>query len=241
VSNPDLFYETPSSLATAFLKENLFKLGRPLWAGVYLTKAATEETAQIQELAERKILGRQLAEFQPTLKNSAGLQFTNSMKIAVFNMLVPLKIISNGQLSDELPANHMRYIVAISENREVVFSCYMAEPVLAYHAGMLMFKEPKLYPGELLRTLKIESGYGQIDTGSIGEHATAFLYILSRFASIRSQEQKTGDSNRVHLTTIGDLLTGIRSEAMSSLKTFHAAKTPSAEGLVTQASEKWNE
>jgi hypothetical protein len=177
VSNMDVLYNDNLALglAAAMEKKNLFTLGRPLWAATFKgSLSLAGSLADLARLAERKILGGSSANH---LKSVAvqGPAFNAIQKIAILNMRVPLNLCAVGLFSDALPANHMRNIASISKDRELVFSAYAAEPVLAYTAGKLMFEEPELSPFELLVELKRTMLLNMIDRGCIGEQLVAFL------------------------------------------------------------------
>jgi hypothetical protein len=221
VANMDVLYRQGSTWREAFSKNSLFTLGRPMWCGAFLSERAP--LTVVADLAERKILGGSTLQF--IRQNNL---FTAAQRMAVLNLRIPLNIVSVGFISENLPANHMRNVVAICPDRELVYSAYSAEPVLAYASSVLMKKEAQFSPFNILLELKNSLQFGIIDRGGIGEQLTAFLYILARDHCLQEAESKpSADSAEVPLTSVTELMNVLNPAYLTSLDAAKANKSVS--------------
>jgi hypothetical protein len=236
VLNSDIFYESnfekahaKSSVAAIartalsaadllvvhFSKFCMYRIGRPLWTSlVYKSYNDDVEFAAIKLLGGKSFIDR--AAYKPSVPEA----------LAVLSARVPISLQAYGHLSADLPAQHMRLITGVSEDRELVFSEYGPEPVLAAASEDFMTNYDNFKPSDLLQVLRYQLSWGMVDTGGIGERMVALQYILARDRALASS---ISVDESFPLISVKDLLLHLHSDSVSSLARASKMKSQSVE------------
>lgn len=115
----------------------LYRYGRPMW-GAHIEKRGHEEMEthlqRLVHLASNKILGGKVIENVEKLDHASAL--------AILAIRISLNVSPLSQLSSELIASHMRVCGFVSDDRMLVTSNYLIEPILAEAAAQLMESIP---------------------------------------------------------------------------------------------------
>jgi hypothetical protein len=218
VTNKDLyFFELKEKLVgdEIFKKINFFKLGRPIWLIDLNESAERDESSKVEAaftLAKKKLLGGiAVAEFVDTKKSV----ISDDVKLALLGIRIPLAIARYGRLAESMPASHMRTIRSLSDSRELIYSAYNREPVLACAAASLSLSYLDFSPYSLLDTLENLVLTGLVNVGDQGEQLLAYLYILAR--DILAADIN-GSKTDHPLIKVKALLDFIHSDAIETLK-----------------------
>jgi hypothetical protein len=198
-----------------FEKVNFFKIGRPIWL-IDLNADDTENDAKVRAvfaLAKKKLLGGMSDGDFTSGVNLKGVSIED-VKLALLSIRTPLAIARYGRLAESMPASHMRTIRSLSDSREVIYSAYNREPVLACAAASLSLSVPEFSHVELLDTLLNLVITGLVSVGDQGEQLLAYVYILARDILA---DDINGSKPSHPLIKVKDLLKLIHGEACKTL------------------------
>ena len=205
-ANPISTLSAPELLDVHFKKACMYRIGRPLWQSLdYI------DCTQAVAFAESKLLGVSYIDLDKTQPSLA-------QKMAVLNVRLPMSIHAYGTLSANLPAQHMRLVTGISEDRALVFGEYGPEPVLAAASENLMCTYPAFSPTQLLQTLREQISLGMVDAGDIGERSVVLTYLIARDRACKRRSKEQIDKEAFPLITVEALLQELHANSVSLLK-----------------------
>jgi len=194
------------NLTIHFTKQCMYSIGRPLWH-------SREYKGHVDAL--NFAVGKLMCMGDMNLN----IELTSAALLAVLNVRVPLSLFAYGSLSVDLPAQHMRLVSGVSEDRQLVFSDYGPEPVLAA-AGMAISQTFHNYkPSMMLQGFRKLLTDGLVDAGGLGERMVAYQYILARdLVCALKQKAGKGDAETFPLITVKELLEQVHSDSVNVLQ-----------------------
>ncbi|KAH8117055.1 hypothetical protein DFH11DRAFT_1741889 [Phellopilus nigrolimitatus] len=159
--------------------ENLVGFGRPLWAA--------QSAAKTDSLTE-------LIEFGKTKLTRGQLESGTNQWLAVVSQRFCLDLVfahpQTVAFEEEAVAGYMRYLIATSENRDLLYTVYPTEPVLsqsaAEHLWGPQWPDPPFVTPIRYLTKKINGG--MINKGTVGELAARLLLLIAKDICARDLE-----------------------------------------------------
>jgi hypothetical protein len=98
----------------------------------------------------------------------------------------------------------MRTIRSISNTREMIYSAYNREPVLACAAGSLSMTYEQSHPIHLIDTLRMLVLTGLVSVGDQGEQILAYLYIIARDILANDQDSRSQSHPLIKVSALLD-------------------------------------
>jgi hypothetical protein len=231
VANNDVFAQRSSysTLQEAFSMYNIALHGRPLWGGVLKARVG-DVIKRVIDLARRKILGGfQQSNF--TGDTLAELDNIFAISIACLGFRVVLDVHSHGFLAETLPSQNMRYITAISGDRDAVMTDSLSDPLLSYAASTLMHDVRSLRPAELLRHLRASLQHKLVSPGEIGETISSVVFTLARDHTVFRSSSSTLSPIMYPTFQLRDFLKSIQTGCIATLEA--QGNTPQLERLLS--------
>ena len=182
------------------------RYGRPYFHAIMKAAVASGEEMEgfsfLLDLLSRKLIGTEnVSEFCRDIVNPEH----RAAALAVLGTRLVLNVSAESRMASLLTSTHMRTCVAISEDRESVYTMSRAEPMLALSALNLT---QQIGWKKLLVQLSESMGSLQVLPGSRGEVGAQILLLMAFEKLLLKPEQQLKSFDMVPLSEFVNLLTG---------------------------------
>ncbi|KAH8109489.1 hypothetical protein DFH11DRAFT_1731084 [Phellopilus nigrolimitatus] len=156
--------------------DNLIGFGRPLWTAQYSYEDYGIE--QMVTLGQTKLVREKFHNTEAQLLAILAQRFCLNLVLGH-----PLTL----DFEKEGVASHMRYLIATTENRDMLFSTYPSEPFLSHCAAELLWSSNRVLRSAInVLTSRLERG--MVDKGKTGELVARLLLSFAKDICCRKLE-----------------------------------------------------
>ena len=146
-----------------------------------IVESSSVTVNDLMQLARMKIFGRK--ESFRDCATGALFEPSATEALAILGVRACIDVVPQGQVSQDLVAQHMRTLYHVSETRQSIISAYFSEPVLVQAAAQLTNETSIFSFGNswefLLRMLIQSLRNGMVDAGFRGELVARILLLLA--------------------------------------------------------------